>query len=167
MKTKIIIAIAIGLAVLVGACAVMADLSTGKAAPNFTLPTLDGKSFSLKQPGKVVLLDIWATWCPPCRAEIPYLVKLAKKYADKDVVLVGVAIDERKSDVASFAKQKGINYTVALDPGAQSLGQRYQLRGIPATYIIDKEGIIRKVHSGFGGAGDAAEMDKQIAELLK
>lgn len=166
MKTKTIVVALIGLIVLLAAYAVMADLSAGTKAPIFTLPTLDGKTFTLKQPGKVIMLDIWATWCPPCRAEIPYVINLAKKYADKDVVIVGVAVDERKGDVSSFVKQKGVNYTVALDPGAQTIGSLYQLRGIPATYIIDKKGVIRHVHSGFGGPADAERMDKEIAALL-
>jgi thiol-disulfide isomerase/thioredoxin len=167
MKTRTIIIAIAGLVALSAAYAVMADLSAGTKAPIFTLPTLDGKTFTLKQPGKVVMLDIWATWCPPCRAEIPYVIKLSKKYADKDVVIVGVAIDERKSDVSAFVKQKGISYTIALDPGAQTVGSPYQVRGIPATYIIDKTGIIRHVHSGFGGPADAEQIDKEIARLLK
>lgn len=167
MKTRTIIVAVIGLAMLLTAIGAMADLGVGTKAPAFTLPTLDGKSFTLKQPGKVILLDIWATWCPPCRAEIPYVVTLAKKYADKDVVVVGVSIDQRKDDVSAFVKKNGINYTIALDPGARSIGSVYQLRGIPATYVIDKEGVIRHVHSGFGGPNDAAEMDREVASLLK
>jgi peroxiredoxin len=155
-----------GLALVVMSSVVMADLKAGMKAPTFSLPTLDGKTFSLNQPGKVIFLDIWATWCPPCRAEIPHVVKLAKKYAGKDVVFVGVSVDQRKADVTKFAKAQNINYTIALDPGAQSVGSRYQLRGIPATYIIDKSGVIRYVHSGFGGQADADKMDKEIASLL-
>jgi len=156
-------------AVLIASIAT-ADLSPGAKAPNFTLPTLNGKTFSLqnalKPPTKVVVLDIWATWCPPCRAEVPYLVNLNKKFAGKGVQFVGVAIDSEKSPVSSFAKDKGIGYTVALDPNAKTVGNLYQVRGIPATYIIDRKGVIRYAHSGFSGQSEAAEIDKEIQTLL-
>ncbi len=148
-----------------------ANLKAGAKAPDFSLKDLDGKTFTLadnfKAPGKVVLLDIWATWCPPCRAEIPHLVKLQAKYKDKPVVFVGVAVDERKADVAAFAKKNNINYIVCPDERGKAISEKYSVRGIPATYIIDKKGVIRYVHSGFGGADDAAKMDKEIASLLK
>ncbi len=148
-----------------------ANLPVGTKAPDFSLKDLNGKTFKLadnfKAPGKVVLLDIWATWCPPCRAEIPHLIKLQNKYKDKSVVLVGVAIDERKADVESFAKKNKINYVICPDEGGKAISEKYKVRGIPATYIIDKKGVIRYVHSGFGDADDAAKMDKEIASLLK
>lgn len=149
------------------AAAAYADLKPGTKAPNFTLPTIDGKTFTLSdcfgKTGKVVLLDIWATWCPPCKAEVPHLVQLTKKYKSKGLKVVGVAIDEQKSTVASFAKQQHINYTVALDPNAQKVGKSYQVRGIPATYVIDSKGVIRFVHSGF--PRDKAEASKAAAKI--
>lgn len=166
MRRRLLLTVLIGAAVLTLSLAAMADLKPGVKAPAFSLPTVDGKTFTLKHPGKVIFLDIWATWCPPCRAEIPYIIKMAKKYADKDVVFVGVSVDQRKADVSKFVKDKRINYTIALDPNARAVGSAYQLRGIPATYIIDKEGVIRYVHSGFGGEADANKMDREIAALL-
>jgi peroxiredoxin len=151
--------------------AVIANLSAGTKAPNFTLPKLDGKSFTLrdcfKKPGKVVLLDIWATWCGPCRAEIPYIINLQKKYAKKPVAIVGVSIDDKKETVKSFVKKMKINYTICHDPNAETVGKPYDVRSIPATYIIDKKGVIRFPHRGFGGPDDAANMDREIASLLK
>jgi thiol-disulfide isomerase/thioredoxin len=119
----------------------------------------------------VVLLDIWATWCPPCRAEIPFLIELQKKLKGKDVVIVGVSVDEQKSDVVDFVKRQGINYTVAHDSRGQKIGQLYQVRGIPATYVIDRKGIIRYAHSGFprdpeSGKEKAAQMEREINTLL-
>lgn len=166
MKKSIVLVSFIVLAVFVISSVLLADLKPGTKAPKFTLPTVDGKTYTLSHPGKVVFLDIWATWCPPCRAEIPHIVKLTKKYAGKDVVFVGVSVDQRKGDVTKFVKNQGIKYTIALDPGGQAIGSPYQLRGIPATYIIDKTGVIRYAHSGFGGASDAEKMDKEIATLL-
>jgi len=171
MKTKSITVVA--LVVLAGlvSSAVIANLSAGTKAPNFSLPKLDGKTFTLKdnfkQPGKVVLLDIWATWCGPCGSEIPYLIDLQKKYAGKPVTIVGVAIDEKKETVQSFVKNMKINYTICHDPNAKAVGKSYDVQSIPATYIIDKKGVIRFAHRGFGGAGDVANMEREIASLLK
>ena len=139
--------------VVIFASAVYANLSPGAKAPNFTLPTIDGKSFTLQDSFKntpsVVVLDIWATWCPPCRGEIPHLINLQKELKGKHVTIVGVAIDDEKSAVQSFVKEQGVNYTIALDPRGNKLGKSYGIGGIPATYIIDKKGVVRYVHSGF------------------
>lgn len=127
-------------AIALATSAVIAELSPGTKAPDFTLPTLSGGKFTLsncfsKTPKKVVLLDIWATWCPPCRSEIPFLVQLQKTFKDKNVVIVGVAIDKGKDEVAKFAKEYKINYTIALDPNAKTTGEKYKVVAIPATYI--------------------------------
>lgn len=171
MKNKLfVIALVVAVAILISS-AVIANLSVGAKAPNFTLPTLDGKSFTLqnsfKQPAKVVVLDIWATWCPPCRAEIPFIIELNKKYKDKGLLVVGVSLDQSKSDVSAFVKKQKIDYTICSDPNAATVGDKYQVKGIPATYIIDKKGVIRFVHSGFGGESEMAKIDKEVASLLK
>lgn len=171
MKRRLLVVALFAIAAALISSAVIANLSAGAKAPSFTLQALDGKTFVLdsnfKAPGKVVVLDIWATWCPPCRAEIPFVIGLQKKYAKKAVTIVGVAIDQRKSDVDPFVKKMGINYTICSDPSAQAVGDKYQVRGIPATYVIDKKGVIRFVHDGFRGAADMAKLDKEIASLLK
>jgi len=171
MKRRLTVMTILAVVAAMVSSVVIANLSPGTSAPDFTLPTLDGKSFTLKdcfkQPPKVVLLDIWATWCPPCRTEIPYIINLQKKYGGKGVVIVGVATDSDKAVVKSFAKKLGINYTICHDPKAKAIGKSYDVQSIPATYIIDKKGVIRYAHRGFGGASDAAKMDKEIASLLK
>ncbi|MGQ9454381.1 MAG: TlpA family protein disulfide reductase [Armatimonadota bacterium] len=164
-------------AIAVATSAVIAELSPGTKAPDFTLPILTGGKFTLsncfsKTPKKVVLLDIWATWCPPCRSEIPFLIQLQKTFKNKNVVIVGVSIDKDKEDVVKFAKEQKINYTIALDPNAKATGEKYKVSAIPATYIIDKKGVIRHAHVGFPrnpeqGKQKAAEMKKQINALLK
>lgn len=168
-RTLLMAVLVVGLVII--SSAVIANLNTGVRAPNFTLPTLDGKTFTLadysKSPGKVVVVDIWATWCPPCRAEIPYLVKMNKKFAEKPVKIVGIAIDQGKPEISSFVKSQKIDYIIGLDPNAAVIGDSYKVGGIPATYIIDKKGVIRYVHSGFGGASDMAAMEKEILLLLK
>lgn len=163
----------IGLIAL-GAAAVLAsvlwaDLASGTKAPDFTLPTLDGKTFTLhdsfKKPAKVVVLDLWATWCPPCRAQTPHLIALNNKFKDKGVLMVGVAIDAERKPVTDYAKKQGVNYTVVLDPEAKKTGASYKIRGIPATYVIDKKGIIRFAHSGFPPDRYKEEQKKEIAKF--
>ncbi len=139
---------------VLGGVMVWADLTAGAKAPNFTLKTLDGQTFKLsdcfEKPGNVVVLDLWATWCPPCEAVTPNLVKIAKTYAGQPVKVVGVALDEAQSDVEEYVKQKGINYTICLDSEGAVLDKPYKLRdGIPALYVIDKSGVIRMVEVGF------------------
>jgi len=164
------------IAAAVVASIVYADLAAGTKAPDFTLPTIDGKTFTLSscfaRPARVVLLDIWATWCPPCRAEIPRLIDLQKKFNGKDVLIVGVSVDQKKSDVVDFAKKQRINYTVAHDSGGDKVGRPYGVRSIPTTYIIDKKGVIRHAHTGFpprdpqAGKEMAAQMEREIKTLL-
>lgn len=154
------------------ASVVFAVLGAGMKAPDFTLPTLDGKTYTLSEaftkPGKVVVLDLWATWCPPCRAEIPFLVRLHKDYSGKGAIVVGVAIDPEKDrgKVEDFARQHKINYTVPLDPGGQKTAAAYKVRGIPATFIIDRKGVIRYAHVGFSGEEDAAKIESEVKKLL-
>jgi len=113
----------------------------------------------------VVLLDFWATWCPPCREEIPHFKELYDQYRGEGLVVIGVALDDGgEKDVAPFAQQNQINYPLSVT-GAQELGQRYGgIRGIPTTFLIDKEGRIAKKYIGY----QSKEMfEKEIQALLK
>lgn len=169
-------AIALGMIAIVASLA-FANLTAGTKAPDFTLPTADGKTFTLsdsfKTAPKVVVLDLWATWCPPCRAEIPYLIALNDKFDDKDVMIVGVALDQNKASVTSFIQKQKINYTVALDPDADKLGTLFKVGGIPATYVIDRNGVIRYTHSGFptgdkaAQKSEAAAFEREVNTLLR
>jgi peroxiredoxin len=108
--------------------------------PDFTLNTLDGKKISLKDfRGKVVLLNFWASWCTPCREEMPAMEKLYQEYKDKNFVVLAVAVKDRKQDAVDFVKELKISYPVALDPEAQ-VGSLYGAWGLPATYIIGPKG---------------------------
>ena len=136
-----------------------------QAAPDFNLKTLDGQNLQLSaMKGKVVLLDFWATWCPPCREEIPHFKELYAQYRDKGLMVVGVALDEGgEKDVQPFAQQNQINYPLSAT-GAQELGQRYGgVRGIPTTFLIDKQGKIAQKYVGY----QAKEVfEKEIQTLL-
>jgi len=119
-------------------------------APDFELPTSDGKKLkfsSLK--GKVVLVDFWATWCPPCRKGIPDLVELKKKYGKKGFEIVGISLDgpQTKREVVPFIKEYGINYPVVYGNEAVTISYG-GVQSIPTAFIIDKEGKIVASHVG-------------------
>jgi peroxiredoxin len=118
------------------------------AAPAFTLTDLSGKSVSLSDfRGKVVVLDFWATWCPPCRREIPDFIDLQKKFGSQGLEIVGIALDE-PDKVQAFARQNGMNYPVLL--GSDEISMKYGgIEGIPTTFIIDKSGRIVNRFEGF------------------
>ncbi|MDQ7816722.1 MAG: redoxin domain-containing protein [Melioribacteraceae bacterium] len=122
---------------------VSATQSKSVLAHDFTLPTTDGKQLKLSDyKGKVVILDFWATWCPPCRKGIPDLVELKKRYGSKGFEIIGISVDqETKPDVVPFIKEYGINYPVVY--GNMNVYQQYGgIRAVPTSFIIDKEGKI-------------------------
>ncbi len=121
-----------------------------KPAPDFELPDVNGKKVRLSDfKGKIIILDFWATWCPPCRAEIPGFVELYKKYKDKGVEIIGISLDEGGvKDVVPFMKEFGINYHVLI--GNYKVTQDYGgIRGIPTTFVIDRKGNIRAKYVGY------------------
>jgi peroxiredoxin len=119
-------------------------------APDFRLASPDGTSMALSDlRGKVVLLNFWATWCPPCTGEMPDLNSLYRQHGnEKDFVVVGVNLRERPVEVASFARERGIAFPLLLDRDGHVTGQDYRIRTLPASVIIDREGRIRDSWSG-------------------
>ncbi|ASS92628.1 redoxin domain-containing protein [Peribacillus simplex] len=122
----------------------LGGLKIGAKAPNFSLKTLDGKQVELSDyKGKKVMLNFWATWCPPCKKEMPDMEKYTQQAGD-DVVVLAVNIDP-ENDVQSFVDDNGITFTIPLDSQSAKnpVNERYKILSIPTTYFIDKEGIIR------------------------
>lgn len=118
-------------------------------APDFTLNTMQGNSFTLSDyKGKVVVINIWATWCAPCRKEIPEFITMQRNLRDQDVLFVGVSIDEKGWDaVRPYAQKMDINYPVVVDDGSVSEGYG-PFRLIPTSYIINKRGQVEYVVPG-------------------
>jgi peroxiredoxin len=124
--------------------AAMAKLETDEKRrneANFTLTDLNGKNWTLRElRGKVVLLNFWATWCPPCRKEMPDLENLSHRFGQAGLVILGIS-DEKSETVRKFIAQQGITYPVLFDPD-RKIHELYQIEGIPKTFIYDREGRI-------------------------
>ncbi len=133
----------------------------GTIAPEFSLPVLDGGELSLESlRGKTVVLDFWATWCAPCVFQIPILNALASEYADRGVVVLGVAVDvEGREAVAPFAAQEGIQYPILL--GDEELAKLFGAPGFPYSLVIDPQGQIVARHMGIT---DKAAYRKHLPE---
>lgn len=137
--------------------------ASGNLAPDFSVTDLDGRKLTLSDyKGKVVLLDFWATWCSPCREEIPHFVEMQNQYGPQGFQVIGVSMDDDAKPVHEFARQFKLNYPVAL--GDDKLAQRYGgVLGLPVNFIIDREGHIYSKHLG---ATDVSVFDNEIKYLL-
>ncbi len=146
MKRKSVLLLALLLAsvlIIVSCSPGGGSLKAGSKAPDFKLTSLDGRSVSLSGlRGKGVMLNFWATWCPPCRLEMPHLQAVSGELAAKGVVLLAVNIGENPALVKEFIKQYGYTFTVLLDMDYDVAG-KYNVESIPVTYFIDKDGVIK------------------------
>jgi len=126
------------------------SVAAGKEAADFKLTSLDGQSIALSSlRGKVVFLNVWATWCPPCREEMPAIEALYEKFKDdKNFVVLAVSQDtDGSGPVAAYVKKNGFRFDVLLDP-ENKVGEAYDVSGIPETFIIDQRGRIVAHHVG-------------------
>jgi thiol-disulfide isomerase/thioredoxin len=139
--------------------------AAGKPAPlHFTLKDMNGIDVKLESfRGKIILLNFWATWCGPCRAEIPALVDLQKQYAD-DLVVLGFSVDDPVDKLRPYATEYKINYPVLVGSGREEVQDAFgPLWGIPVTVIIDRQGNIHRKHSGIG---TREQFEQEIKSLL-
>ena len=137
-----------------------------QAAPDFTLNDLNGSPFTLSQTkGKVVMLDFWATWCPPCRMSIPELKKLHGEYASKGLELVSISLDDKIETVRNAVAAEGIKHR-QLFAGESNAPALYAVRGIPMFVLIDKQGNVVRIWTGFTETM-STEWRTEIDRLLK
>ncbi len=133
--------------------------------PAFALPDLKGERVSLEElRGKVVLVVFWATWCPPCVAEVPVLNELWETYRDVGLEIVAIAVDPRESaeKIAKFADQRGVRYTVLL--GTRETGRRYRIQGIPTSFLVGRDG---EQLQRFVGYADPKLVEQAIVAALE
>jgi peroxiredoxin len=140
-------------------------LDAGAKAPEIGLKDLSGKTVDLASlAGKVVIVDFWATWCAPCREEMPELQKFYKKYNAKGLEIVGISVDKAPDGIKEFVSKLKVTFPIAHDDG-HKVADKYSPPRMPSSYIIDRKGVVRYVHGGYR-AGDAAQFEKEIQELL-
>ena len=165
MKNLLIGAVLAGLALLGTAHARELQQYKGGATPPLVLKDLSGKTHDLKQyRGKVVLINFWATWCPPCRAEMPSMQRLKAKMAGKPFVILAVDMGETEGEVKAYIRQIKTDFTVLLDKDGRAL-KAWKVFAFPTSYVVDAQG---KIRYGLYGASewDAADKVKKITQLL-
>ena len=135
----------------------------GKDAPDFALQDLQGKQVKLSDfRGKAVLLNFWATWCGPCKVEMPWFVELQKQYGPQGLEIVGVALDDSGKDtIQKFAKDMGVNYTIL--QGQDAVGDAYGAIGLPTTFFIDRSG---KIIDSASGLVSRSEIEDNVKKSL-
>ncbi|MCX7995162.1 MAG: TlpA family protein disulfide reductase [candidate division WOR-3 bacterium] len=144
MNKKIITILGIIVLVL---CANKNGNKSVKETNDFTLKSIDGKEYTLsKLKGNVVILDFWATWCPPCRREIPHLIALYDKYKDKGLIILGISTEDKQT-LETFSRENNVNYPILL--GNDEVFRKFGVRSIPHTLFIDKKGNVRKLQIGY------------------
>lgn len=142
-------------------------VTVGELAPNFVLKDLDGNEIELKElRGKGVFLNFWATYCPPCIDEMPYMENSYQKYQDEGIEILAVNVDEQRIRIEKFINSMGLTYPILLDPGSQ-VNQLYGVRALPVTFLIDENGFV--IERRVGGLTEEMVDDyvKQIARSSK
>ena len=154
-------------AALAGALAVSSMVGASSAlAPSFTLPSRGGDKVSLTQlKGKVVMLNFWASWCGPCRQEMPLLEQMHKRYSALGFTLVGVNVDANSKDAEEWLSKTPVSFPVLFDRESK-VSKLYDVSAMPSTVFIDRKGNVRYLHKGYK-PGDEGEYLNQIRALLK
>lgn len=135
----------------------------GRAAPDFVLATLDGSTLRLSDlQGRPVIINFWATWCAPCRQEMPEFVRTASEHQNAGLAILAVNLKESDTEVQRFTSEFGVTFPVLLDR-AGVVASTYRVTGLPVTYFIDRSGVIREVSIG---PLDRAALQQKLATIL-
>jgi cytochrome c biogenesis protein CcmG/thiol:disulfide interchange protein DsbE len=166
-RTGLIVAFAVILALLGllawGLRKVQAGPIQSGMAPDFTLTSFDGRTLTLSElRGQVVIINFWASWCPPCREEAAYLEETWRKYKDKGVIFIGVDWVDTEKEALAYMKEFDLTYFNGPDIGTR-IAQDYNIQGVPETFYVAKNGELRGVHIG---PLKTPELDDKIDELL-
>jgi len=153
------------LCVNLGGTSCVAGVKVGDAFPDLASFKLEGKlPDALK--GKVVMVDFWASWCEPCKQSFPAMENLHRRFNDKGLIIVAINVDENRSDMQDFLKKHSTTFAVLRDAG-QKLVERAGIATMPSSFLIDREGKVRFVHTGFLGAETKKKYEEEIQTLLK
>lgn len=150
-----------------GVEAMVEETCDSKAKPanlDFELKDINGKVVTLSDyKGNVILLDFWATWCPPCKIEIPGFIELYNKYKSRGFVVLGVSMDDSSSAVKPFTQKMKMSYPVLIGTGRSDIEEAFELMGLPTTFLISRDGRICNRHFGFA---EKEQFEREIKILL-
>jgi peroxiredoxin len=160
------LAAALALAALLLAGPPAGAVEIGQKAPEFTAPALDGPTrLSLGAfRGKVVYLDFWASWCPPCLTSLPLLEELRKEFPNDQFQILAVNVDQDPAKARAFLERTRVGYPSASDPKGR-IPESFGIETMPTSFLIDRRGVVRHVHRGFR-KGDVAGLRERIAHLI-
>jgi cytochrome c biogenesis protein CcmG/thiol:disulfide interchange protein DsbE len=162
----LVIALIAGINLLPGSAEAKTGTSVGDQAADFKLSGIDGKQYRLSEVirnNQATVVNFWATWCPPCRAEIPDFVRFSQKNANLKIVILAVNLQESPAKVKDFAKSAGMEFPVLTDTSGK-VGNTYRIYAIPTTFIIDRKRTIRRV---IEGSTNYARLETEVRALLK
>jgi peroxiredoxin len=143
----------------------LAEQKSGQRAIDFEKQSVQGKSVKLSaMRGKVVLVDFWASWCEPCKKELPLLGKMAARLKDRGIEVVTINIDDRKENAEDFVKAHSLQQLTVVHDSDKSIVGKYEPPKMPSSFIVDKSGIVRQVNAGFD-PGDESKIEQQLAAL--
>ena len=152
-------------AAMLFATAARADLAAGNRAVDFEKRALNGQTVKLSGlRGKVVLVDFWASWCEPCKKELPLLGTLAQKLKAKGIEIVTVNIDDKKENAEAFLRAHNLAALTVVHDADKSIVGKYEPPKMPSSFVVDKNGVVRQVNAGFD-PGDEAKIEKELTAL--
>ncbi|MDA1075784.1 MAG: TlpA disulfide reductase family protein [Proteobacteria bacterium] len=135
-------------------------------APDFTLKRLDGENLRLDEmKGQVVLINFWASWCGPCRQEMPILDRLHERYKDAGFAVLGVNVEGETGPAQDIVDKTKVTFPVLIDTD-QNVSERYDLQAMPSTVVVDRDGVVRYIHRGYK-PGDEAKYIDVVKQLIR
>jgi len=141
-------------------------VTIGKPAPKLSGKDLDGNPLSLaKLKGKVVIVDFWASWCAPCKEEMPVLERLKSKYGKYGLAIVGVSVDGDAGKAGKFLRDLKVTFP-SIHDASHAIAERYRPKKMPTSILIDRKGTVRFIHAGFKAA-DAKAIEREVRSLLQ
>ena len=143
-----------------------ASVELSKPAPDFTLKTLNGPNLRLEEyRGQVVLINFWASWCGPCRQEMPILDRLHQRYEDAGFAVLGVNVEGEVAPAKKIVDKSKVTFPVLIDAG-QHVSELYDLEAMPSTVVVDRDGVVRYVHRGYK-PGDEEKYVAVVKKLIR
>lgn len=161
---------ALAAAALIGAMFAIAipahAVTLQQTAPDFTLKSLDGENLRLEEyRGQVVLINFWASWCGPCRQEMPLLDRLHQRYLDTGFAVLGVNVEGDAGPAQALVDKTQVTFPILIDEG-QSVSELYRLEAMPSSVVVDRDGVVRYIHRGYK-PGDEALYLEVVKELIR